>query len=186
MAIAMVECYTCTDETLIRSSWPVIEASYQRHEAVIAKFSGGTLRGPLARLMHRTRQRVAPILAAGTSDGNGRGRSNFTSTTAAGNIASIPDEYGVISSSLETHDITRMLGNQALNQSTSASELGAQQHNFTSQQLFSTIEPQAFDVPMAEDPSFSWDELMSGMNFFDDMGGAARFFYEPGSSGEPA
>lgn len=62
VAIAIAECYVCTDVGLIRRAWPVVEACYRQHEAIIAKYSGGILQGPLGKLMRRTRQKLATLL----------------------------------------------------------------------------------------------------------------------------
>ncbi len=37
LAIAITECYACTDTALLRSAWPVIEAMYGEHSTVIAR-----------------------------------------------------------------------------------------------------------------------------------------------------
>ncbi|KAI5458808.1 hypothetical protein BGZ63DRAFT_338983, partial [Mariannaea sp. PMI_226] len=59
VAIAIAECFVSADTALIRRAWPVIEASYQQHEAIIARHKGGLLQGPLGKLMQRTRERLA-------------------------------------------------------------------------------------------------------------------------------
>ncbi|KAI9734970.1 MAG: hypothetical protein M1834_002052 [Cirrosporium novae-zelandiae] len=62
LAIATAECYVCIDTALVRCAWPLVEASYQQHEAIIARYSGGILRGPLGKLMRRTREKLAALL----------------------------------------------------------------------------------------------------------------------------
>ncbi|OAA65545.1 Transcription factor [Niveomyces insectorum RCEF 264] len=62
LAIAVAECYLCTDADLLRTVWPVLEASYRHYEAAIARVQGGALRGPLRKLMACTRQKVGPVV----------------------------------------------------------------------------------------------------------------------------
>ncbi|KAH6871769.1 C6 transcription factor [Thelonectria olida] len=70
VAIAIAECYVCADITLIRRAWPIVEACYQQHEEIIARYSGGILQGPLGKLMRRTREKLTKLLdGGGTMDG---------------------------------------------------------------------------------------------------------------------
>ncbi|KAH6981652.1 hypothetical protein BKA56DRAFT_584252 [Ilyonectria sp. MPI-CAGE-AT-0026] len=71
LAIAFAECYVCDDTALLRRVWPLVEASYQRHRDAIAKHNDGVLQGPLAKLMRRTRERLALLLDAGCDSGQG-------------------------------------------------------------------------------------------------------------------
>lgn len=82
LAIAIAECFVCSDEQLLTSVWPVVEAAYestytvnQQHhqrqyggEATAADYyrQDGSLRQPLQALMARTRVRVKNLLR-GTS-----------------------------------------------------------------------------------------------------------------------
>lgn len=82
LAIAITECFVCSDEQLLASVWPVVEAAYestytanQQHhqrkhggEATAADYyrQDGSLRQPLQALMARTRVRVKNLLR-GTS-----------------------------------------------------------------------------------------------------------------------
>lgn len=68
VAKAVASCYLCTDKKLLRWAWPVVEASYQDHESIIADQSGGSLNGPFGKLMHRTRQMVASRLQDAPSE----------------------------------------------------------------------------------------------------------------------
>ncbi|CAK7199887.1 hypothetical protein SEUCBS139899_002573 [Sporothrix eucalyptigena] len=67
LAIALAECYLCAKEaspavkSLLREVWPTMEAAYTHHEGIIARYRGGTLQGPLGKLMARTRQTVAAL-----------------------------------------------------------------------------------------------------------------------------
>ncbi|KAF4200324.1 hypothetical protein CNMCM8927_003502 [Aspergillus lentulus] len=65
LAIAVAECYVCQDMALVRRAWPIIEMSYQNHEAVVSADNCEAIHGPLERLMGRTREKLAPLL--GTS-----------------------------------------------------------------------------------------------------------------------
>ncbi|KAH7157300.1 hypothetical protein B0J13DRAFT_167752 [Dactylonectria estremocensis] len=62
LAIAFAECCVCDDAVLLRRVWPLVEASLQRHRDAIAN---PMLQGPLAKLLCRTRERLALVL-----DGN--------------------------------------------------------------------------------------------------------------------
>lgn len=61
LAIAATECYVCTDLSLLRQAWPLVEASYR--QKVVAPTSPGPrqsmLQGPLEKLMRQTREKVA-------------------------------------------------------------------------------------------------------------------------------
>ncbi|KAK6070128.1 C6 transcription factor [Seiridium cupressi] len=59
LAIAIAECYVCTDRVLALQAWTLIESLYQRYESVLTKHSGGHLQGPLGQLMSRTREKLA-------------------------------------------------------------------------------------------------------------------------------
>ncbi|CAK7236057.1 hypothetical protein SCUCBS95973_009476 [Sporothrix curviconia] len=68
LAIALAECYLCAASPargamveLLQEVWPTMEAAYGHHEAIIARYRGGRLRGPLGKLMERTRQTVAAL-----------------------------------------------------------------------------------------------------------------------------
>lgn len=65
LATAIAECYVCADTALLRRAWPLVEASYQHHEAVITRHSGETLQGPLPKLMRQTREKLAALLHGG-------------------------------------------------------------------------------------------------------------------------
>jgi hypothetical protein len=62
VALALVECYVCQDEELVRQVWPTIEASYKLHEAALLRAERGGLQGPLGKLMKRTREKLQPML----------------------------------------------------------------------------------------------------------------------------
>ncbi|KAJ5738176.1 VrtR2 [Penicillium malachiteum] len=57
----VAECYLCTDKVLLRRTWPVIEASYRHHEAVLRQ-SGEAVQGSLPQMMRQTREKLAPLL----------------------------------------------------------------------------------------------------------------------------
>ena len=81
LAIALAECYVCADAELVKQAWPVVEASYRMHEATIARYSGGRLKGPLGKLMRQTREKLAPLL--GENNGSGTNSSQPTSAQKA-------------------------------------------------------------------------------------------------------
>jgi hypothetical protein len=62
LAIALAECYVCTNQALVRRAWTLVESLYHRHESVITRHSGGHLQGPLGRLMRRTREKLASTM----------------------------------------------------------------------------------------------------------------------------
>ncbi|KAK0727595.1 hypothetical protein B0T26DRAFT_672238 [Lasiosphaeria miniovina] len=86
VAIAAAECFVCADNIVlgtdgdtdadgmvdaVRAAWPVVEAA----SAMLAEGGigggggGGKLRGPLARLVERTRKKVQPVLARRAAGG---------------------------------------------------------------------------------------------------------------------
>ncbi|KAL9094771.1 MAG: hypothetical protein Q9165_003042 [Trypethelium subeluteriae] len=82
LAIAIAECYVCTDASLVRRAWPLVEASFQNHEAAMARGTGGVLRGPLAKLMQRTREKLGvqlPPQGSQTSNENNISNENSAS-----------------------------------------------------------------------------------------------------------
>ena len=58
LAIAIAQCYVCTDTALVRQVWPLIEASYHHLETATAKSASGTQQNPLGKLMHQTREKL--------------------------------------------------------------------------------------------------------------------------------
>lgn len=62
LAIAIAECYISSDRMLVRRAWIVIESLYQRHESFMTKNTGGSLQGPLGKLMRRTRDKIRVVL----------------------------------------------------------------------------------------------------------------------------
>lgn len=58
LAIAIAECYICNDQDLVRRAWTSVESLYQRHESVMTRSTGGSLQGPLGKLMRRTREKL--------------------------------------------------------------------------------------------------------------------------------
>ncbi|KAJ5714340.1 VrtR2 [Penicillium malachiteum] len=61
LVASVAECYLCTDKVLLRRAWPVIEASYRHHEAVLRQ-SGEAVQGSLPQMMRQTREKLAPLL----------------------------------------------------------------------------------------------------------------------------
>ncbi|KIM96896.1 hypothetical protein OIDMADRAFT_65474, partial [Oidiodendron maius Zn] len=58
LAIAIAQCYVCTDTALVRQVWPLIEASYHHLEIATAKSASGMQQHPLGKLMHQTREKL--------------------------------------------------------------------------------------------------------------------------------
>lgn len=108
LAIAIAECYVCTDVALVRRAWPLVEASFQNYEAAMARGTGGELRGPLAKLMRRTREKLAGHLqqqGGGPNNENGtNGNSGFSNTNS--NTNSISNSNGGNSGSALTGSFT--------------------------------------------------------------------------------
>lgn len=63
LAIVLAECYICTDASLIRKVWPIVEGCYRIHKKAIA-LGVKKLLDPLEMLFNRTLERVYPILLA--------------------------------------------------------------------------------------------------------------------------
>ncbi|KAL2866118.1 Zn(II)2Cys6 domain-containing transcription factor nscR [Aspergillus lucknowensis] len=66
VATAVTECFVCTDETLIRRAWPVVEATYRLLQAESSASVLGDddtiFQRPLEKLIRRGREKLAPIL----------------------------------------------------------------------------------------------------------------------------
>ncbi|OTA62334.1 hypothetical protein K449DRAFT_382336 [Hypoxylon sp. EC38] len=62
LAIAITECFVCSDVGILRTAWPIIEAAFEEHKAIIENYRGGMLRRPLERLMEQTRKRTSYFL----------------------------------------------------------------------------------------------------------------------------
>lgn len=58
LAVAIAECHVCPDKTLVAHAWALIESLYQRYETLITRNSGEPLKGPLGKLMRRTREKL--------------------------------------------------------------------------------------------------------------------------------
>lgn len=86
LAIAIAECFVCSDEQLLAGVWPVVEAAYEATYAVQQQRGGeagaadyyrqdGGLRQPLQALMLRTRAKVKNLLRGGSGSAVVRGSS---------------------------------------------------------------------------------------------------------------
>ncbi|KAI1380223.1 hypothetical protein F4677DRAFT_452692 [Hypoxylon crocopeplum] len=62
LAIAITECYVCTDVRILRTAWPVVEAAFEHHKTIIESYRRGMLKQPLERLMRQARKRVSLLL----------------------------------------------------------------------------------------------------------------------------
>ena len=62
LAVALAECYACTDLALIRKHWPIIEASFEQDANNIADYRDGALWRPMQRLMRKTREHLQSLL----------------------------------------------------------------------------------------------------------------------------
>ncbi|KAI1416689.1 hypothetical protein F5Y13DRAFT_177688 [Hypoxylon sp. FL1857] len=62
LAIAITECFVCTDVGILRAAWPVVETAFEEHRTIIESYRRGMLRRPLERLMEQTRKRTAHLL----------------------------------------------------------------------------------------------------------------------------
>lgn len=164
-AIAFAECYICDDTALLRRVWPLVEASYQRHQDAIAKHNDGVLQGPLEKLMHRTRERLALLL----EDGPDLGESPCERLAAdsAGVSATIPTP----SSELATGAATVSLKPPQVWNSTPLS--------------MENPNEMATDIPMGTPPSMDtsdqswrmWEEFLAGISV-EEFGSPSMFLYE--------
>ncbi|ETS75068.1 hypothetical protein PFICI_13552 [Pestalotiopsis fici W106-1] len=66
LAVAIAECYVCPDQALVCHAWTLIKSLYQRYERLIMRNSGQPLKGPLGKLMRRTREKLEGLLVADT------------------------------------------------------------------------------------------------------------------------
>ncbi|KAG5936353.1 hypothetical protein E4U53_000248 [Claviceps sorghi] len=65
LSTAIVECNTCTDLSLLRRAWPIIEASYQQYESFFLDSAGVTIHCPLTMAMNQAREKLSLRLKAG-------------------------------------------------------------------------------------------------------------------------
>ncbi|KAG5919484.1 hypothetical protein E4U42_006501 [Claviceps africana] len=65
LSTAIVECNTCTDSSLVRRAWPIIEASYQQYESFFLESARITIHCPLAMAMNQVREKLSLRLKAG-------------------------------------------------------------------------------------------------------------------------
>ena len=199
LATAIAECYVCADAALVRRAWPVVEASYRHHEAVITRHSGEMLQGPLAKLMRQTREKLAALLLNG---GGGQGfgvaggsahrllptpqptphlapsRENLVDSSWAATISSTTADmtfglagaaYASASSSLSS--VAQLLPPQM------PSPTPTPLHPMDSQPALADAIP-PLPSPDLSDPSWrSWDEIMSSSSF-DDFANPGLFFSE--------
>ncbi|KAF3481325.1 VrtR2 [Arthroderma uncinatum] len=57
LSIAISECNNCTDTSLVRRAWPIIEASFQQYESFALMQKEQLPQTPLVKLMNRTREK---------------------------------------------------------------------------------------------------------------------------------
>lgn len=62
LAVAIAECYVCTNAGLLRHAWPTIETSFEYISKVLAEYRQGMFWKPLERLMLKTRSRIHAFL----------------------------------------------------------------------------------------------------------------------------
>lgn len=62
LAIAITECYACTDVEMLQTAWPVVEAAFTYHKTVIGSHRQETLKKPLETLINQTRMKINPLL----------------------------------------------------------------------------------------------------------------------------
>lgn len=194
LAVALAECYVCADEALVRAAWPVIEACYQYHEAVIARFSGGILQGPLGKMMRQTREKVTPLLQVGDIPSDGRvHKSTTTSAQISPAIPSTQDVImgdGITSTPSSAQNLLMSFNTQPL--ATPASSMLSQQDwTMTPPSLEGPTmilsEPPPGDTPFQQDTSDQswriWEEFVSGISF-DEFANVGMFFDENSVGGQ--
>ncbi|OCK75259.1 hypothetical protein K432DRAFT_429544 [Lepidopterella palustris CBS 459.81] len=190
LAIAIAECYVCTDAALLRHAWPIVEASYQRHETGIARYSDGMLRGPLGKLMRRTREKLAAVLHSG-HDASGNPSAGIAGSSAQVSHTILPRPNAGLSESLtdspwatiispassdfafgEAHAISTPLPPQRMWNPTSLS--------LESQPVLTARVPTAGPSPSQNVLGQSWgtwEEFVSGI-FPDELASPSMFSYE--------
>ena len=62
LAVAVAECYVCTNAAVLRHVWPTIETSFEHISKVLAEYRQGMFWKPLERLMLKTRSRIHAFL----------------------------------------------------------------------------------------------------------------------------
>ena len=186
LAVALAECYVCADATLVGRAWPVIESCYRHHEAVIARFSGGILQGPLGKMMRQTREKLAPLLEASRrpSEGlasNPTGTSvQVSPTSSSAQDIKMVDGISTVSYGLEN---SGMGSNIQLLAAPAGSMPSQQNWTLTNSSLESlSMVPSGLlpvDSSLSQDPSDQswrlWEEFVSGISF-DEFASAGMFF----------
>ncbi|CAM1508994.1 Fc.00g027330.m01.CDS01 [Cosmosporella sp. VM-42] len=168
LATIIAECYICTDAHLLRSVWPTVEASYQLHATAIARMRRGKLRGPLGKLMERTREKLAPILqgepaATGSPSSEGPGNSTKVSLRPSSGLDTEPSE-GIVNS-LRAVNISPTRSPQAPQQGSSSNS-----SYFENQPLVAASFSPAGPVSASDtlDQSWGiWEEFVSDISFDD-------------------
>lgn len=144
---------------------PLVEESYQRHRDAIAKHNDGVLQGPLAKLMRRTRERLALLLETGCDSGESICERPVADLTGVSDAVSTP------SSEPATGAVPVLFTPpQGWNQTPLSLE---------------TASEMATDIPVGTPPSMDvsdqscrmWEEFVAGISV-EEFGSPSMFLYE--------
>ena len=104
LAVALAECYACSDAALVQRYWPIIEATFEHDAHNIADYRNGALWRPMQRLMRKTRERVRTLLAPL----NGVNNINALSTSSIAHLrpSMVPFQSVMASTSMPSHPTT--------------------------------------------------------------------------------
>ena len=158
---------------VLQSAWPLVESSYLHHEAATTSQAGETLRGPLAKLMERTREKIRPLLQQSQHTNQELfdvpEAAQLTPPSASTTVSSDVLMDPFLSSALSPATSNALFGNVDL----------SSMHLFPQQLSPSSLLPEsqidmacgfpgmsaAPSLPSQMDPSWSvWDDFLSGIS----------------------
>ncbi|KAF7557624.1 hypothetical protein G7Z17_g569 [Cylindrodendrum hubeiense] len=166
LAIAFAECYAYEDKALVRQVWPLVEASYQLHRAAIETRSDGILHGPLANLMRRAREKLAPTFQDDPVASRSPSEMIATPSPWVPGTTMTPDSE----SPIEAADVS-LIQTQIWNPHT----LFADHQSALATDMPTAGSPPSMDV---SDESWQmWEEFVADISF-EDFGSPSMFLYE--------
>ncbi|KAH8882003.1 hypothetical protein GQ53DRAFT_886358 [Thozetella sp. PMI_491] len=180
LAIALAECYICPDLDLVRRVWPVVAASYEHHQAAIAGPKGRKLRGPLAKLMARAREKLMPVLQGHQATGE-----SFTAVPSA--LLTDPEPGHELARVLEATSFSTMNTAPVPGSASDPTMLLPQQQTWSSSMIHLENQPALTETLSSSEMGMSYDELDQSWSIweqfvsdisFDDSTSPAMFFYD--------
>lgn len=177
LAIAVSECYVCSDVELVRHVWPLIEASFEQHSRFLADYRQGILRRPLEKLMRQTRSKVSMLLPSisqpvsmSAIDVDSRRREFDTTTTsrsdAPGANMAAPSHMPVLPQQMSTSVDSTMTG---ANQPVAATTADLSQTLYPFYGLGSVLPADGTSQTISDPAWGSWEDFVNDL-FLDESG----------------